>query len=49
MPRDRFTALAYVTTALSLLIILTGAFVRGSGATLACVTWPLCNGDNLPV
>lgn len=46
---DRFTALAYITAALSLVIILTGALVRGSGATLACTTWPLCNGSILPV
>lgn len=45
---DRFTALAYVTTALSFVIILTGALVRGSGATLACVDWPLCNGAVFP-
>jgi heme A synthase len=47
-PRDRFTALVYTTTALSLVIILTGALVRGSGATLACTDWPLCNGQVLP-
>jgi heme A synthase len=29
-------------------IILTGALVRGSGATLACTDWPLCNGQVLP-
>jgi heme A synthase len=46
--RDRFTVLTYVTTALSLAIILTGALVRGSGATLACIDWPLCNGEILP-
>lgn len=46
--RDNFTALAYVTAALSLLIILSGALVRGSGATLACEDWPLCNGQVLP-
>lgn len=40
--------LIYVTTALSLVIILTGALVRGSGATLACADWPLCNGQVLP-
>jgi heme A synthase len=45
---DRVTALAYLTAALSLLIILTGALVRGSGATLACVDWPLCNGAVVP-
>lgn len=45
---DRVTSLAYVTTALSLVIILTGALVRGSGATLACIDWPLCNGQIWP-
>ena len=47
-PRDAVTSLAYVTAALSLVIILTGALVRGSGATLACTDWPLCNGSVLP-
>lgn len=47
--RDHVSLLAYITTALSLLIILTGTLVRGSGATLACTDWPLCNGDVLPV
>ncbi|MFW5748961.1 MAG: COX15/CtaA family protein [Chloroflexota bacterium] len=46
--RDNVTALAYITAALSLVIILTGALVRGSGATLACADWPLCNGSLLP-
>lgn len=46
--RDHVTTLAYVTAALSLVIILTGALVRGSGATLACTDWPLCNGAVLP-
>ncbi|MBL8120510.1 MAG: heme A synthase [Anaerolineae bacterium] len=45
---DRVTALAYITTALSLVIILTGALVRGSGSTLACTDWPLCNGSIFP-
>jgi cytochrome c oxidase assembly protein subunit 15 len=30
-------------------IILTGALVRGSGATLVCEDWPLCNGELVPV
>jgi heme A synthase len=47
-PSDRVTALAYLTAALSLVIILTGALVRGSGATLACTDWPLCNGQVIP-
>lgn len=45
---DYITLLMYVTAALSLLIILTGALVRGSGATLACIDWPLCNGEIFP-
>lgn len=45
---DNVTTLGYVTAALSLVIILTGALVRGSGATLACVDWPLCNGQVFP-
>lgn len=47
--RDNFTALAYAAAALALVIILTGALVRGSGATLACTDWPLCNGAVFPV
>ena len=46
---DAVTSLAYITAALSMVIILTGALVRGSGATLACVDWPLCNGAVLPL
>lgn len=45
---DSTTSLVYITAALSLVIILTGALVRGSGATLACVDWPLCNGTIFP-
>ncbi|MCS6834554.1 MAG: COX15/CtaA family protein [Anaerolineae bacterium] len=44
------TTLIYANTFLSLVIILTGALVRGSGATLACVEWPTCiNGSVLPL
>jgi heme A synthase len=46
---DSATLLTFITTALSLVIILTGALVRGSGATLACTDWPLCNGAVIPV
>jgi heme A synthase len=46
--RDNVTTLAYITTALALVIILTGALVRGSGATLACTSYPLCNGAIFP-
>lgn len=47
-PSGTVTWLAYTTTALSLVIILTGALVRGSGATLACTEWPLCYGQIVP-
>lgn len=47
-PADSLTSLTYITTALTLVIILTGALVRGSGATLACIDWPLCNGQLVP-
>lgn len=46
--RDHVTLLMYTTTTVSLLIIVTGALVRGAGATLACIDWPLCNGELLP-
>lgn len=46
--RDNVTWMAYITTALSFVIILTGALVRGSGASLACLDWPLCYGTLLP-
>jgi heme A synthase len=47
--RDSFSTLVYLTTALSLVIILTGALVRGSGSTLACPDYPLCNGAVFPI
>lgn len=47
---DSVTMLTYINAGFSLLIILTGALVRGSGATLACTEWPLCNeGAILPL
>ena len=46
--RDSVSWMAYIATVLSFVIILTGALVRGSGATLACTDWPLCNGAALP-
>ncbi len=46
---DNVTTLTYMNAGFALLIILTGALVRGSGATLACTEWPLCNnGSVLP-
>ena len=41
---DSIRGLAVVNAALAFLVILTGALVRGSGATLACTQWPLCDG-----
>lgn len=41
--------LIYANTVFALVIILTGALVRGSGATLACTDYPLCNGEILPI
>ena len=46
--RDSVTWIIYIATALSFIIILTGALVRGSGASLACVEWPLCYGALVP-
>lgn len=46
--RDGATLLAYTATALSLGVILTGALVRASTASLACLGWPLCSGVVLP-
>jgi heme A synthase len=44
---DSITSLTYMNAGFALLIILTGALVRGSGATLACTEWPLCNNGSL--
>ena len=45
--RRSSVSLGAVHAAFALLIILTGALVRGSGATLACTEWPLCDGGAL--
>ncbi len=47
-PRDQVTTLIYANAIFLLVIVLTGALVRGSGATLACTDWPLCNGAIFP-
>ncbi|MCA0452742.1 MAG: COX15/CtaA family protein [Chloroflexi bacterium] len=47
-PSNTVSMLAYTTAALAFVIILSGALVRGSGATLACTDWPLCFGQVLP-
>ncbi|MDE2776481.1 MAG: COX15/CtaA family protein [Chloroflexota bacterium] len=41
---DSIPLQAAANAAMAFVVILTGALVRGSGATLACTTWPLCDG-----
>ncbi|MCY4062581.1 MAG: COX15/CtaA family protein [Chloroflexi bacterium] len=43
-PADSIPILATVNAAMAFVVILTGALARGSGATLACTQWPLCDG-----
>lgn len=38
----------WFTTAFTFAVVYLGAYVRHVGASLACVGWPLCNGDLLP-
>ncbi len=47
--RDQFTTFAFLAAALTFIIILTGALVRGAGASLSCTDWPLCNGALVPI
>ena len=44
---DSVSALTYMNVIFALLIMLTGALVRGSGATFACTQWPLCHNNVL--
>lgn len=47
---DSIPLLAWMNAAMAFVAILTGALVRGSGATLSCATWPLCDdGAVLPI
>ena len=43
-----FTWLALGAAAGTFVLMLSGAYVRGDGATAACSTWPLCN-DGIPM
>ena len=43
-----FTWLALSATIGTFVLMLSGAYVRGDGATLACSTWPLCD-DGIPL
>ncbi|MCY4538666.1 MAG: COX15/CtaA family protein [Chloroflexi bacterium] len=44
---DSVRTLTFINAVFSLLVILTGALVRGSGASFACTVWPLCDAGNL--
>ena len=44
----RFSRLGYPALGLSFLLVVTGAYVRASGATWACAGFPLCNGELAP-
>ena len=43
-----YRALAWVTLLWTVVVAYIGAYMRHSGAELACHTWPLCNGSLLP-
>lgn len=47
VPRD-VAWLIYATTGLVLVLILSGAYVRATGASWACAGFPTCNGQALP-
>ena len=47
-PPDRFPRLALISALGVYVLILTGAYVTASGATAACITWPLCQGEVFP-
>ncbi len=44
-----WTALLLAATVGTYLLLLTGAYVRGAGASTACTTWPLCDEGSLPI
>ena len=44
-----WTALLLAATVGTYVLLLTGAYVRGAGASTACTTWPLCDEGSLPV
>jgi heme o synthase len=43
-----FARLALVSLMAVFVLLVSGAFVSASGATAACSSWPLCNGNGLP-
>src|SRR4051812_49116093 len=44
-----WTALLLAATVGTYVLLLTGAYVRGAGASTACTTWPLCDDGSLPL
>jgi heme A synthase len=49
MSRERFPTFAWATLAITLVVILWGAYVRASGSGAGCGShWPSCNGDIVP-
>jgi heme a synthase len=45
---DGYRRLAWFTFFWTIVVAYIGAYMRHSGAELACYTWPLCNGSLLP-
>jgi cytochrome c oxidase assembly protein subunit 15 len=43
-----YRRLAWITVLWTVVVAYLGAYMRHSGAELACYTWPLCNGSLLP-
>jgi heme a synthase len=43
-----YRMLAWVTLVWAIVVAYIGAYMRHSGAELACHTWPLCNGSLIP-
>jgi heme a synthase len=43
-----YRTLAWATLLWAVVVAYIGAYLRHSGAELACYTWPLCNGSLLP-
>lgn len=49
MTKARFQTLAWATLAVTLVVILWGAFVRATGSGAGCGShWPTCNGEVIP-